>query len=360
MTLKNIASDIGQRHDALALFSGGLDSILAVKVIQAQGLSVLALHFVSPFFGTPGKAGFWRREYGIEVRPVLLGQDYLRTVLLSPKRGYGKSLNPCVDCHTYMVRMAKSLMPSLGAKLIISGEVLGQRPMSQRRDALHAVRKDSGADDVLLRPLSARVMEPSEVEKRGLVDRERLKGFSGRGRKAQMELAAEFGITTIPTPGGGCMLTEAEPSARYLKVMRAVGEPRPEDFELCNQGRVYWAGEHMLTIGRNKADNERLRTMALDSDLLFDLRDFPSPVAIGRQFPGRPWPEEAVRDAAAFAASFSPKALREAPGQQVVMAVTQGGTTREVSVLPSRETPLGWAEPRWEAVRDERHALAEP
>lgn len=352
MTCKN-----EKRYDALALFSGGLDSILSIKVLQAQGLSVLALHFVSPFYGTPDKVGFWRREYGIDVRPVVLDRDYLRTVLLSPKRGYGKCLNPCVDCHAYMVRMAKALMPAYGARIIITGEVVGQRPMSQRRDAMNSVRKDAAAEDVLLRPLSAKVMEPTEVEKQGLVDRERLYGFSGRGRAAQMALAAELGITKIPTPAGGCMLTEIAPSARYLKVLRAIADPGPEDFELCNQGRVYWADGHMLVVGRNKASNDRLRALVQDTDLLFDLRDYPSPVTIGRQFPGQPWPEEVVRDAAAFAASFSPKALREAPGQAVVVAVTCAGTTREFSVLPSRVTPLGWAEPRWEDVRAERKEL---
>ncbi len=346
-----------KRYDALALFSGGLDSILSVKVLQAQGLSVLALHFVSPFYGAPNKVGFWRREYGIEVKPVVLGKDYLRTVLLSPKRGYGKCLNPCVDCHAYMVRTAKALMPAYGARMVISGEVVGQRPMSQRRDAMNAVRKDAEAEDVLLRPLSAKVMEPTDAERQGLVDRERLYGFSGRGRSAQMELAATLGITKIPTPAGGCMLTEIAPSARYLKVLRATADPGPEDFELCNEGRVYWSGAHMLVVGRNKVGNERLRSLAKDTDLLFDLRGYPSPVTIGRQFPGRPWPEEVVRDAAAFAASFSPKALREAPGLPVIMAVTCGGTTREFSVVPCRVTPLGWDEPRWEAVRDERREL---
>lgn len=352
-----MTSQTGKRFDALALFSGGLDSILAVKVIQAQGLSVLALHFVSPFFGSPDKTAFWRREYGIEAKPVVLGRDYLHDVLLNPRRGYGKSLNPCVDCHAYMLRTAKALMPAYGADMIITGEVLGQRPMSQRREALSTVRNDSGAEDVLLRPLSAKVLEPAEVERRGLVDRERLYGFSGRGRKDQLALAAAFGITTIPTPAGGCLLTEAQPSARYLKAIRTRGDAQAEDFELSNAGRVYWAGEHFLTIGRNKASNERLRALALDTDLLFDVCGFPSPLAVGRQFQDRPWSEETVRDAAAFSASFSPKALREAPGQAVAVAVTCGKARRELRVVPNRATRLNWAEPRWEEVRQERREL---
>jgi tRNA U34 2-thiouridine synthase MnmA/TrmU len=189
-------------YDALALFSGGLDSLLAVKVLQEQNLRVLGLHYVSPFFGKPHLVEHWRKTYGIEAVPVDIRRAFL-DMLKRPAHGYGKHMNPCVDCKILMLAHARTLLPQYGAKFLVSGEVLGQRPMSQRADTLNLIRKGAAVQDLLLRPLSAQKLLPTPMETSGLVDRERLPGIWGRGRTEQLALAARFGITDIPTPAGG-------------------------------------------------------------------------------------------------------------------------------------------------------------
>lgn len=170
-------------YHALALFSGGLDSIIAAKVIQAQGLEVLGLHFVTPFFGKPWRIPGWEKSYNLPIIPVDISEDYIRLLREWPEHHFGKVLNPCVDCKILMMEKARELMEVYGAQFLISGEVVGQRPMSQRRDALNIIRKGADVRDVLLRPLSARLLDPTPMEESGLVDRDKLPQISGRGRK---------------------------------------------------------------------------------------------------------------------------------------------------------------------------------
>lgn len=345
--------------DALALFSGGLDSILAVKVLQEQGLRVLGLHYMSPFFGKPHLVKHWRKTYGIEALPVDVNRQYL-DMLVAPQHGYGKHMNPCVDCKILMLRHARGLLAAFGAKFLVSGEVLGQRPMSQRADALNLIRKNAGVTDVLLRPLSAQKLGPTPMETSGLVDRSRLPGIWGRGRKDQLDLAAHFGITDIPTPAGGCRLAEAEPAARYLPIITHLAEPRAQDFEFSHLGRQYWAGPYWLSIGRSEQANQALEKALTPTDLRFRLKDIPGPLAVGRQFaPAKPsdfanpqaWPEDILADAASFAASYSPRARAEAEaGRPVTVLLLRGESTTELSITPQRTTPLGWAEPKAPAL----------
>ncbi len=185
---------------AFALFSGGLDSILAARLIMEQGLVVRCLHFVTPFFGKPRSIPYWEKVYGLEIEAVDVGEDFVRMLRERPAHGFGKVMNPCVDCKILMMRKAREIMKERGASFIISGEVLGQRPMSQRRDTLNVIRRDAEVRDVLLRPLSAQHLDPTEAERSGLVDRSKLLGFFGRGRKDQMALAERMGLTEIPTP----------------------------------------------------------------------------------------------------------------------------------------------------------------
>lgn len=258
-----------------------------------------------------------------------------------------------------MLRHARGLLETFGAKFLVSGEVLGQRPMSQRADTLNLIRKDAGVADVLLRPLSAQKLGPTPMETSGLVDRERLPGIWGRGRKDQLALAAHFGITDIPTPAGGCRLAEAEPAARYLPILTHVAEPGPQDFALSHLGRQYWAGPYWLTIGRSEQANQGLEAAVRPTDLRLRLRDLPGPLAVARQFvPARPseaspqaWPEAVLADAAAFVASYSPRARKEAEADRpvTVLVLRQDGAT-ELEVLPDRLTPLGWKEPKASAL----------
>jgi len=347
---------MNSRTDVLVLFSGGLDSILACKVLQDQGLRVLGLHFVTPFFGKPRKLPLWRETYGLDIEAVDVSEEYVR-MLAAPVHGWGKAMNPCVDCKILMLSRARAMMTACGAKALASGEVVGQRPMSQRRDALNIISRDAGVRGVLVRPLSALLVEPTAVEEAGFVDRSRLLDIGGRGRKRQLALAREYGIVDIPTPAGGCCLTEPEAAARICKVYAHRPSPSPADCALAGIGRQYWAGDLWLSVGRNESDNRRLESLAEPGDILFKTRNFPGPLVLGRGGSGT-WDPEAVRDAAAFTASFSPKAVRV--GGPVELGLTRDGRLAQVVVQPERSTPLGWTEPtpdflrEWKASRAER------
>jgi tRNA U34 2-thiouridine synthase MnmA/TrmU len=204
---------------ALGLFSGGLDSILACRVVADLGVRVIALKFVTPFFDHDllHRPEEYTREmaekYGLEVALVDLSEGYLE-MLDRPVHGFGKHFNPCIDCKILMLTRARQRMAVLGASFLVTGEVLGQRPMSQRRDTMRVIERDSDCEDILLRPLSARLMRPTRPEREGLIDRERLLAISGRGRKQQKALAASLGIVDYPTPAGGCLLTDPNLAGR--------------------------------------------------------------------------------------------------------------------------------------------------
>ncbi|MGE4470868.1 MAG: tRNA(5-methylaminomethyl-2-thiouridylate) methyltransferase [Desulfovibrio sp.] len=345
------------KYDALALFSGGLDSILAAKVVQDQGLRVLGLHYVTPFFGKPHKLDHWQRIYGLDLTSVDISAAFVR-MLLNPAHGYGRLVNPCVDCKILMLSHARELLADYGARFLISGEVVGQRPMSQRRDTLNLIRKQADVSDVLLRPLCAQKLDPTPMEESGLVDRSRLLDMGGRGRKAQLHLARNvYALPEIPTPAGGCLLTEPESAGRFYHILKHDPAPDLTDFQLATLGRQFWAGAHWLSIGRHKDDNERIQELARPGDYLFDVDGFPSPLALGRPLPGQDWNRETVLDAAALMASYSPKAVRS--GAPVGVAVRHGRGVDVVRVTPGRNTSLPWVEPDTVGLKEWKLECAE-
>jgi len=208
---------------ALALFSGGLDSILAARVVAAQGIEVLAVKFVTPFFHYDilADVASYRREvrekYSLEVVVEDISEGYLE-LLRHPRHGFGRHFNPCIDCKIMMLRRAKEMMAAVGASFLVTGEVLGQRPMSQRRDTLNVIGRDSDSRSILLRPLSARLLPETLPEQQGLVDRCRLLDLSGRSRSRQIALAEEFGIRDFPAPAGGCILADPILSRRIERL----------------------------------------------------------------------------------------------------------------------------------------------
>ncbi len=339
------------KYDVVALFSGGLDSILAAKLVEEQGRRVKCLHFTSPFFGKPDQVEAWKDLYELDIDCIDVSEDFVRLLLDWPRYGMGKVLNPCVDCKILLASKARDLMAHYGARCIISGEVIGQRPMSQRRDTLNIIRRDAGVKELLVRPLCALRLDPTEAELSGVLDRERLLGLGGRGRKGQMELAEKYGLKKIPTPAGGCLLTEVESARRYWPVLRHASNPTAADFELANIGRQYWIGPHWLVIGRNRSDNERLETLARDEDMLLKVKGFPGPLCLARRITPAPWPEEVFKDAAALCASFSNKAVQSGgPVEVSCLLARKQGT---IAVFPNR-TPGGWAEPGWEQAKEEK------
>lgn len=274
-------------RSAIALFSGGLDSMLAVRLVQAQGIEVRGIHFISPFFGedlrdNSGKynAQLAAEQLGIPLKIVSLGNDYLE-MLRKPRHGYGKAVNPCVDCHAYFFRKAKEYMLEVGADFVITGEVLGQRPMSQRRDTLRIVERDSGLEGLLLRPLSAKCLPPTIAEEQGWLDRERLGAIKGRSRKEQMRLAEEFGLTEYPSPAGGCLLTELSYESKVRDIFEHEPVLEPHDFRLLRVGRHFRLGERTkVIIGRNQEENESLRLAAREGDILLRWMEGSSPLAL--------------------------------------------------------------------------------
>lgn len=318
---------------AVSLLSGGLDSILATRVVQDQGVEVLALQFISPFFGYEKKGrekevgSFYREKYGIRVRIVDVSEEYLG-MLAKPQYGYGKNFNPCVDCKIFLVRKALEIMHAEEASFLITGEVLGQRPMSQRRDTLNAIARDTGTRGILLRPLSARLLLPTAPEERGWVDRSRLHGFSGRGRHDQMALAASLGITEYPTPAGGCRLTDPCLGARvrrYYETTSAAAR-NAEDIRLLLTGRPYrFPAGSLLSLGRGEGENATVAQLAQAGDERVFARDVPGPLGLFR--PRGEGDERPL--AAAVLLRYCPKA---APGTPVAFEPVSGAPAREVVV----------------------------
>jgi len=338
---------------AVALFSGGLDSILAARLVMEQGIRVRCLHFCSPFFGKPHALGYWRKVYGLDIEAVDISEDFVRMLIARPAHGFGKVMNPCVDCKILMMRHARARMEELGATFVISGEVLGQRPMSQRRDTLNVIRRDGEVRDILLRPLCAKHLEPTEPERSGLVDRERLEGFFGRGRKSQLQLAARMNITDIPTPAGGCRLAEKENARRFWPVLTRLPAPSVADFRLATVGRQGWSETLWLAVGRNESDNEALASLARPDDIFLKVLDYPGPLALVRPLAGCGGAfEEELRRAAALVASCAPKAVR-AGGAVAIRMTGQGNHSGILEVFPEK---TAFFEPAaFEAIRDPIH-----
>jgi hypothetical protein len=347
---------------ALALLSGGLDSLLAARLVQEQGVAVHCLHFVSPFFGKPEQLPRWEKLFDLSISAVDISEEFARLLVERPKYGFGSVLNPCVDCKILMMRHARRLMEESGACCLISGEVLGQRPMSQRRDTLNVIRRDAGLKGKLLRPLCALHMEETDAERAGIIDRQKLLGFSGRGRKDQLALAERFRLPEIPTPGGGCRLTETEKARSYWPILKYIPAPAAADFFLANTGRQLWRDEgappaYWLIIGRNQEDNTVLSALAAPGDLLLKVENFPGPLALGRRFSGE-WPADAVTGAAAVTSSYSTKAVRHAnaTGEPVAVRVHTGSPDAPgtlVNVSPNRSPAFAWREYSWDGAREE-------
>jgi tRNA-specific 2-thiouridylase len=265
---------------ALALISGGLDSLLAAKLILDQGCEVIGLHFKIPFCKINIKKSF--PKIGIKIIEVDLGQKFLE-LILKPRYGFGSNMNPCIDCKILMFSQAKQLLPNLGARFIITGEVLGQRPMSQNKQALKLIRQESGLDDLLLRPLSAQFFPPSLAEQEGWVKREKLLNFNGRMRTPQMRLARDLGLNNYANPAGGCLLTDPVFSKRLLELLKH-DELNLENLELLKVGRHFRLGGHTrLVVGRDRNENNKLAQLALAGDYLFSpQKDLPGPTALAR------------------------------------------------------------------------------
>lgn len=252
---------------ALLLFSGGLDSLLAARILQSQGVEVEALIFVSPFFKNE-RAIKRAKEEGIPFRIV----DFTQTIfelLKNPPHGFGKGMNPCIDCKINMLKKALPLLKETGADFIATGEVLGQRPMTQNRRTLLLIEKEAGAQGKVVRPLSAKLLPKTEAEKKGFIERKKLYAIAGRGRKKQFELAEKFGIKNIPSPAGGCLLTDPIFSKRLKDLMEHEGLSI-WGVELLKAGRHFRTPEgERVVVSRKPSEREVLEKLAALQSLWF-------------------------------------------------------------------------------------------
>lgn len=270
----------------IAMFSGGLDSILAVKLMQEQNVEVQAVNFSIDFCACIMQDGEnvatkAAKMLDVPIKVIDITEEYIN-VLKNPSHGYGANINPCIDCKIFMLKKAKEMMTEFGASFIITGEVLGERPMSQRLDALNIITRDSGLKGFLLRPLSAKLLEPTVPEKDGAVDRERLLAISGRSRKPQFALAEQYGIKQYPNPAGGCLLTDPGFTSRVKDLMEH-NEVSVQNLKFLTIGRHFrLSPTAKLAVGRDREENDALEKLAKKTDILFVLKDYQGPLAVLR------------------------------------------------------------------------------
>ena len=269
-----------KKHKAIALFSGGLDSTLAMKLIINQGIDVIACNINTGFGSTKDRREHMQNmcdQVGAELRIIDIQSEYLQDVLFSPKYGYGKHFNPCVDCHAKMFEVAKRIMIAEGADFLISGEVMGQRPMSQNKDALQTVLNESNCEGYLLRPMSAKRLEPTIAEINGIVDRDKLEEIVGRSRDRQFELAEEFGLKDFESPGGGCLLTDENFSIK-MRDFIAHDTFEIKDIPVLKFGRHFRLPEGAkMVIGRDRDENTRIEAIENDKFIHIDTVGVPGP-----------------------------------------------------------------------------------
>ena len=274
---------------AIALLSGGLDSLLAVVVMKKLDVDVTALTFLTHFgcditdrSSCSTDQTLNAEKYGFTIKHAHLGEKFIN-IVMNPEYGHGKNMNPCLDCRILMLKEAGEFMRMTEADFIVTGEVLGQRPMSQRRDTFSIIDKKSGLKGLILRPLSAKRLKPTIPEIKGLVNREKLYDFAGRSRKPQIALAREFGLTDIPTPAGGCLLTDPIYSKRLKDLLNNTSSPDIDDFSLLRLGRHFRVSQSTkIIIGRNEIENKQIIQSAKQTDYLIHVTRYGSPVTLIR------------------------------------------------------------------------------
>ena len=276
---------------AIALLSGGLDSTLAAKVVMEQGVGLEALNCMTVFCTCTHRGATCLASQkavetlGIPLKVLNVSEEYLG-VVKHPKHGYGRNMNPCIDCRVFIFKKAKGYMEASGASFIITGEVLGQRPMSQRRDAMRLIDREAGLEGFVLRPLSAKVLPVTVPEKEGWIDREKLLKIQGRSRKPQIDLAGHYGIHDYPCPAGGCLLTDSGFAKRMKDLMAHQPDFSLNDVHLLKMGRHFRFSRGVkLVVGRQEEENQKIQTFAREGDILLKASGFAGPLSLLRGKP---------------------------------------------------------------------------
>lgn len=278
------------KKKAIALLSGGLDSTLAVKLMLEQGIEIVALNFKSPFCNCDGKdrdgckshAIKVAEDFEVEIKVVHKGLEYLE-VVRHPKFGYGSGINPCVDCRIFSFQMAKDLMPAVGASFLVTGEVVGQRPMSQRKHPMFLIEKEAGLEGLIVRPLSAKLLPITIPEEIGIVDREKLLGISGRSRKEQIKVARELEVEDYPCSSGGCLLTDQNFAKRLKDYFDHSERNVWSEMKLLQIGRHFRVSSELkVIVGKDEDDNKKLLAFKGNGDTFFEPTGFSGPAALAK------------------------------------------------------------------------------
>lgn len=339
-TAKPGPSSEKKRAHAIVLFSGGLDSALAIQLLLRQNIEVTALTFMTHFGcdATSDRSSCGSNPYpmaekfGFSVKLMHLGQKFI-DIVESPQYGRGANMNVCIDCRILMVNEAARLMRMIGADFVVTGEVMGQRPMSQRKPTMALVERKTNLEGRLLRPLSAKLLPPTIPEKLGLVDRNKLEGISGRSRKRQIEMAAEFGLDDYPSPASGCLLTDYGYSQRLRDLMKYSDRLTFTDLNLLRLGRQFRVSpDCKLILGRNEIENKQLRQYANKEAYVLEALDTGSPLALAYGAPG----DEDLEISASLVARYCD--LKNVP--EVSVALRHNGSERKLVVSPASERML--------------------
>ena len=291
---------------ALILFSGGLDSILASLILKKQKIKLLGITFKSYFFSEK-EAQKMAKKIGLSLRVIDFSKEHLK-IVRNPKYGYGRYLNPCLDCHILMFKKAKDIMKKEKIDFVASGEVLGERLMSQTKKNLELIKKDSSLNGYLLRPLSAKLLESTIPEKKGFVNREKLLSISGRSRKKQIELAKKYKIKDYPTPSGGCLLTDSNFSQRLKDLLKICPNCQKNDIELLKLGRHLIFTKIKIVVGRNRQENEKIRKIKRKNDVLIEMINYPGPTVLIRNYSEAKTNKKYIARAKKIIQSYSTKA----------------------------------------------------
>jgi tRNA-uridine 2-sulfurtransferase len=275
------------KKKAVALFSGGLDSMLAIRLMLEQGIEIHALHFYFVF--VPGSQEENEKNLkrftdplGVSLK-VINGTEELLEMIKHPKHAMGRNMNPCIDCRIFTFKKAKEYMDEIAASFIVTGEVLGERPLSQRRAAIELIDKRSGFRGLILRPLSAKLLEPTEPEKQGVIDRDKLMDIEGRRRVQQISLAKKFSIENYQNPAGGCLLTDKGFSDRLRDFLKHSAGSDTDSIKLLKIGRHFRISDNLkFIVGRDEKENEKLAALSKEGDFIFDILDIPSAIGLAR------------------------------------------------------------------------------
>jgi len=268
---------------AIVLLSGGLDSGLAAKIVQNQGIALRGITFKSYFFDVSLAARKQADELGIPLTVVDISQKQLG-LIKKPRHGYGAGMNPCIDCHALMLKIAKELARKEGVPFLVTGDVLGQRPMSQNKRAIMVIDREVGVEGLVLRPLSAKLLPVTIAERNGWVDRKKLFSIQGKSRRKQLELSKKFGLQEHTTPAGGCLLTDPNFSQRLRDLLVKVKSPSSSDLALLKLGRHFWQKDVLIVVGRDERENKKIKELSQKGDVIVELKNVSGPTTLIRSW----------------------------------------------------------------------------